>query len=37
MLGNVFEYDQDCWIKTRNTLPLNGLPIVWKSCPKKSN
>ena len=35
MLGNVFEYVQDCWTKNRNTPPANGLPIVWENCPSK--
>jgi formylglycine-generating enzyme required for sulfatase activity len=35
MLGNVFEYVQDCWTKNRNPPPPNGLPIVWENCPSK--
>jgi len=35
MLGNVFEYVQDCWTKNRTPPPANGLPLVWENCPSK--
>ena len=35
MLGNVFEYVQDCWTKNRTSPPANGLPIIWENCPSK--